>query len=49
MSRHQIVIEVMPDPDGLTGYALLMLTLADEAENRGWIVSDAFVREVPED
>lgn len=48
MNRHQIVIEVNPDPDGLTGYAL-MLHLVDEAEDEGWVVTDAFVREVAED
>lgn len=52
MNRHQIVIEVdtnhVPDDDVHTAY-LLMLHLADTAEDRGWVLTDAFVREVTED
>ena len=47
MTRHQIVIEV-DRPEPRPAY-LLMLDLADEAEDQGFVVTDVFVREAPED
>lgn len=53
MSRHQIVIEV-DTTEGITTRKIhgsptaygLMLTMVDLAEDRNWLVTDAFVREV---
>lgn len=51
MNSYQITVVVVPtkvqvEAGGLT---MLMLTLADVTESRGWKITDAFVREVRED
>lgn len=49
MSRHQVTVEVdTSDPQPGSAH-LLLLDLADRAEDLGWKITDMFVTEAPED